>query len=336
MRAWVESPLQLLSVIEAHAAGLLGAHTTIVPRADVSALRPTVDCVRVLGLPSGLEIQAPSRDRSAGASAAATWVVGDVFSGRVQRSLLARRPGRMVIVDDGRATLHLLSVLTGPERAPLLRARVMPAGSAAAVAAGLPRRVLGAVAAARLREAAAAGRLTVVTTCELDAATEARAREAGVQLAPNDFGWLRGRPPAQAPDQRTVVLGSAMVVDGLLRQRPYLGWVADRADGEPLAYFPHRREDATTLAALRSRAGIRVYDSPVPVELALSGLTSQHRVVSLPSSAALTLRTLLAGRGTEVHVDEVPHDWWTERTSAAQRAHLGDTASLVARAGVAA
>jgi hypothetical protein len=323
VQAWVESPLQLLSVIEAHAAGLLGPRTTIVPRADVVALALTTAHVQPLGLPVGLDIAAPSMTDGAGSGARGTWVVGDVFSGRVQRSLILRRPDRVVVVDDGRATLHLLACLTGSSGTPFLRARAVRAGAASRSLPGAPRRILGALAGARLRDAAAEGRLTIVTACPVEPALEAQAARVGVTLVRHRFGWLRATPCPGAPEQRTVVLGSAMVRDALLRQRPYLDWVSERAAREPLAYFPHRREDSTTLAHLRRQPGVEVYEPGVPVELSLRGLSSRQRVFSLPSTAALTLRSVLADRGTQVVVDPVPNTWWTDSTSAAVRAHLG-------------
>ena len=52
--AWVESPLQALSVIEAHAAGRLGRRTVLTPRPGVASLGPTLDHLRGLELPEGL------------------------------------------------------------------------------------------------------------------------------------------------------------------------------------------------------------------------------------------------------------------------------------------
>ncbi|WP_460446984.1 hypothetical protein [Angustibacter aerolatus] len=319
--AWVESPLQLLSVLEAHHAGRLGERTDVVPRGDVATLGPTVRHLRQLGLPSGLRVlDAATTGRP---RAAAPWVVGDVFSGRVQRELALDGSGELVVVDDGRATLHLLDLRVAPAGTPLPRARAR---------VNAARRLLGSEAAARLRRAAQDGRLTVVTAYDVDVALRLQLEGMGVHLRRHRFGWLREQPLPAAPGQPTVVLGSAMVHDGLLRQEPYLRWVRERAEHGPVAYYPHRREASETLGALSGVRHVRVYEPTVPVELSLRGLDAGHSVVSLPSTTATTLRAVLEGRGTQLVVDRVPEAWWTPAAGAAVRMHLGgaDLAGTVA------
>ncbi|MFG1679817.1 hypothetical protein ACGFNP_06555 [Nonomuraea sp. NPDC049269] len=303
--AWVESPLQMLCAIEAHRAGLLGPVTAVVPRAGLRALKATRRALSDLALPEGLELAEP-RERMPRSPHA----VGDAFSGRVQLRWLVSLPGRIVIVDDGLATLRLLELLAAGPYKPLLRARAHP---------GKLRAALGLAAAIRLR----ASRVSVFTALPVSDELALAVRAAGVDLVRHDFGWLREQPlGGPGPVERTVVLGTSLVRNGLVRRDRYLSWLTDLAAEEPLAYFPHRREDPADVALIRERPGITVYDAGVPAELTLRGLDPSQRVLSLPSTAISSLRVLLTPRGVAVEPVDVPDDWWTSRAAPALRSHL--------------
>jgi hypothetical protein len=300
--AWVESPLQLLCVVEAHHAGLLGQVTRVVPRAGLPALRQTRRELKRLGLPEGLEFAEPS-DRMP--RPGRTWAVGDAFSGRVQLALLTSMPGRTVLVDDGLATVHLLELLVA--RRPLLRARAK---------ASLGRVALGTAAGIRLR-----GRKPTIFTAlpvhdDLADAVQAR----GVGFVRHDFTWLRAQPADSPPQERTVVLGTSLVRNGLIHRDHYLGWL-ERID-EPVAYYPHRREDPHDLDRVRGIAGLTVYDAGIPAEMTLRDLRPHQRVLSLPSTAVTSLRVLLSARGVSVETVHVPDDWWTTLAAPSLRSHL--------------
>ena len=145
----------------------------------------------------------------------------------------------------------------------------------------------------------------------------------GVDLVRHDFGWLREQPLGEpGPVERTVVLGTSLVRNGLVRRDRYMTWLTDLAAEEPLAYFPHRREDPADVALIRERPEITVYDAGVPAELTLRGLDPSQRVLSLPSTAITSLRVLLTPRGVAVEPVDVPDDWWTSRAAPALRSHL--------------
>ncbi|MGW0804517.1 hypothetical protein [Nonomuraea sp. NPDC002799] len=303
--AWVESPLQMLCAVEAHHAGLLGATTTVVPRAGLRPLKATRRELLSLGLPGGLELGEP-RERMPRRVRA----VGDAFSGRVQLRWLLSGPGRIVIVDDGLATLRLLELLAAGPFRPLLRARATPTRL---------RATLGVAAALRLR----LSRVSVFTALQVDKDLEDAVRRAGVDLVRHDFPWLRSQPPsAEGPAERTVVLGTSLVRNGLVHRDRYLRWLTDLASQEPLAYYPHRREDPVDLALIRERPGITVHEAGAPAELTLRGLGAGQRVLSLPSTAITSLRVLLGPRGVAVEPVDVPDDWWTSRAAPALRSHL--------------
>ncbi|GAB2848211.1 hypothetical protein GCM10022221_54450 [Actinocorallia aurea] len=307
--AWVESPLQLLSVLEARHAGLLGPVTVRV-RTGSPALAATAAEAARLGLPSGTALEDATR-ASAGRRA---WALGDAFSGQAQSALLTgRAPGRVVLVDDGLATLHLLGLLSGPWRSPLIRARAK---------AGLVRRGLGALAGARLRSLAEAGRVTVFTALPVPSAVMARASRVGISVVTHDFPYLRSLPADPAPPERLVMLGTSLVANGLIDRGAYVRWLNGRAAVEPFVYHPHRRECPQVLDTLRQDPRVRVHESKLPVEMSLRGLTSWHRVVSLPSTALSSLRVLLGGAGPAIEGVTVPHEWWTDAADPSLRTHL--------------
>jgi hypothetical protein len=324
--AWVESPLQLLGVIEAHAAGFLGAATRVVPRKGVHGLPATLAAVADLTLPPGLRLE-PARSGSPAPAADRTWVLGDPLSGRVQRQLVAAGDGPIVLVDDGRATLHTLERLATGQ--PLTRAKLT---------ASLPRRVLGRAVGDVLRSVAADGRLTVFSVYDLPGATRAPLAALGVRFARHHFDWLR----AAASDvdafdgfrARHVVLGTALVVDGLVDPRRYLSWVTAMAGSSsgPWTYWAHRREDPSTLAAVAGMPGVDIRQDGLPVELGVSGLGPGDRVSSLPTSALATLADVLAGRGVRIDDYPIPAGWWSSGVPADLRAHLGGEPRSATRA----
>ncbi|MFD1934413.1 MULTISPECIES: hypothetical protein [Nonomuraea] len=307
--AWVESPLQMLCAVEAHHAGLLGDRTLVVPRAGLRPLAATRRELVTLDLPEGLELAKPSERMPRRLNA-----VGDAFSGRVQLRWVMIRPGRVVIVDDGLATIRLLELLSARPVKPLLRARATPSTW---------RNTLGHLAARRLRATARRGALSVFTALPVEGELAAAVGQAGVELARHDFGWLRSQPMSTpGPSERTVVLGTSLVRNGLVHRERYLRWLTELAEREPLAYYPHRREDPIDLAVIRERPGITVHAPGVPAELTLRGLSAEQRVVSLPSTAISSLRVLLSPRGVAVEPVHVPDDWWTSRAAPSLRSHL--------------
>lgn len=311
--AWVESPLQMLCAVEAHHAGLLGAHSRVVPRAGLRPLDVTRRELARLTLPPGLELVVPEPEMPR-PGRGMTRAVGDAFSGQVQFRWLTAFPGRIVIVDDGLATIRLLELLTGQMWTPLLRARGK---------AGRLRTILGTAAGLRLRAAARSGRLSIFTALPVPADLARAVRDKGAELITHDFAWLRSQPLRRPrPEERTVVLGTSLVRNGLIHRDRYFTWLAGLGSAEPVAYFPHRREDPTDLARVGEQPGITVYDGGIPAEMTLRGLAAEQRVLSLPSTAVTSLRVLLSARGVAVETVDVPDEWWTADAAPSLRSHL--------------
>lgn len=303
--AWVESPLQLLSAVEARHAGILGP-VSLKVRSGSAALTATAEELVRLGLPEGTDLEITKR----AAAGRTTWAVGDAFSGQVQARLLTARPDRIVLLDDGLATIHLLGLLAGPWKQPLIRARAQ---------AGLVRRGLGAVSGNRLRSFVRNGQVTVYTGLPVPAAVTARARRVGITVIQHDFPWLRSLPSEPAPAESTVLLGTSLVNNGLIKRAEFLEWVGTLGK---VAYYPHRRECPEILDELRRWPDVTMVERDLPVELSLRGLTSSHRVISLPSTALTSLRVLLGRDGPEIEGVTVPHGWWTDQADQSLRTHL--------------
>lgn len=318
--ALVESPLQLLCTVEAHADGVAAPRTVAQVRDDVPSLGEAAAAIESFGLPDGLRLDHVG-PLTALAPRAPAWIVGDAFSGVFQTRLLAHGPRKVVLVDDGLATIELARLLVAGS--PLTRVG-QPAGAA--------RRALGAAATRRLRRLARRGGVVLFTALPLGASLRAELGSAGVRVIDNRFPWLATRPAGATPTEPTIVVGSAMVSDGLVRSQPYVEWIQALARQSPVRYLPHRRSSANVLDALAATPGVAVDTAGAPVEVRLRGLRSGQRVVSLPSTSAVLLTTILAARDVPVVPREVPDSWWTPRASRSLREHLSSVLDLAAQA----
>ena len=304
--AWVESPFQLLGALEAFASGRLGPTLAVLPRQGVEPLACTVAELERLGLPEGVHLLPAGR---APRRVGGTLAVGDAFSGEVQQLLLQSSPDEVVLLDDGRSTRRVMAALVTPG-IPLVRPHVTPSSA---------RRVLAGLALFRLRRLAAVGRLRVVTALDLPARVSRAAQAAGIPIERHAFGWLRGLPAPEVPGSATIVLGTSLVANRLVEPEPYVAWIRSIARDLPLTYWAHRREDGLTLAPLGATRGVEVTDGRLPVELRLRGLAA-HRMLTLPTTAATTLRLLAPD--TSIEEFAVPEAWWLATVPTAARRHL--------------
>lgn len=314
---WVESPLQMLSAIEAHGAGLLGRRTTIHPRGGTAGMDTTLRALMgqaPLGVrfgDAGLQVP-PARSRGTN-----RWVTGDAFSGRIQRELVGPiRADEVVIIDDGLATVKLLDMLTGDRPTPLVRPRA-PRSTA--------RTTLGLAAWYRLRSLARQGRLMALTALPIGRGVEEAFRGLGGHLEHHRFEWLGTQPVEEQFFEPTIVVGSAMAADGLIDPVPYLEWVFEQTEDGPVGYFPHRREEPGFLARLAAHPLVTVHPNTIPVEMRLRGLRHGQNVRALPSTVLPSLRLLLGPNRVRIIGQPVPGSWWTDAASAGLRAHLSSS-----------
>jgi len=145
------------------------------------------------------------------------------------------------------------------------------------------------------------------------------ARNLGIDVRRHEFEWLRSLPVTSVPGSETVVLGTSLVANNLVKAAPYVEWVQAIAREASVTYWAHRREDARTLGPLGRTPGIEITAGEIPVELSLRGVTS-HRLITLPTTAATTLRMLVPG--VDIHEYPVPESWWQPGVPAAARMHL--------------
>ncbi|GII99585.1 hypothetical protein Slu03_19630 [Sediminihabitans luteus] len=289
-------------------------------RRDVPALRAARAELAALGLPAGLDLDGPPGPVRL--PRAGTWVVGDAFSGSFQSRLAAGGgPARLVLVDDGLATLALADVLLAADRP------VQRVGSSH----HRLRRALGLRTARRLRALAADGRLTLFTAMPLGE-DAARLADSGITVVRDDLGWLRSRPAAAPVPEATVVLGSGLVADGLVDPDAYVAWVGRVVAEGPVRYLPHRRHDRAVTRRVAA-LGATVEAPGAPAEIRLRSLGEGQRVLMLPSTALVLLGSTLAGSGADVVGVPVPAGWWTRDASPALRAHLSSVLDLAARPG---
>lgn len=282
--AWVESPLQMIGAAEWAAAH--GAPVDLAARLAEQVEHTAADLH---------ERGAMFAERAAyygipwrALAAHDHWLVGDGFSGQFRLAVTLLRPRRITFLDDGRNTLPFADALVGAER--FCRPGVAERG--------LTRR-LAPVALDAVRMRAAAGAVDLFTAFPLGEERTARLRDLGATASGHAFEWLRGARPPQRDGTslrtRRLILGSALVVDGRVDRDEYLAWVRREARGRDTTYLPHRREPEDVLAEVERIGGVRVVRSELPVELVLAGQRRPHEIVTQPSSAAVTLRMVLAG-----------------------------------------
>ncbi|QXQ10376.1 hypothetical protein [Paeniglutamicibacter sp. Y32M11] len=318
---WVESPLQLLSAIEAHGAGLLGTTSRIHPRGGTTTLDATLETL-IAQAPAGVEFAHAARTPpTPGSVGARRWVTGDAYSGRVQRALLGPIAVKEVmIIDDGLATLGLIKALVSVDPTPLIRPR-----SASSPA----RKALGIASWYRLRSLARAGRLLVFTALPVDPVVARKFLALGGHLESHRFEWLSTQPVTERIAEPTVVVGSAMAADGLIRKGPYLEWLKSLTQDGPVAYFPHRRESQDFLDRLGDHELIAVRHHTIPIEMRLRNLRSGQVVRALPSTALPSLRLLLGSAGVRIIGKPIPAAWWQPSASPELRTHLSSSLELL-------
>jgi hypothetical protein len=319
--ALVESPAQLLNLLEWALGERDGAPdparcevAVLLPRDPTSRqqLRAMAELARAEGIgvgmydirkvPAGFPLALASLvPKLAGAG---RLVIGDPFSGMIQRLLSLARARDLVLVDDGTATLELSRHLLAGR--PLVRWH--RTGSAPAAAARAARRIT-----------PGHGRQLEVFSC----------LTAGLRLPPggiasvNTYSWARRRygPPQVLPG--VDLIGSSLAETGLIDPERYIREIialADETNAE--RYFAHRREDPDKLRLIAEYAELEVVRPELPLELELLTGPVAETLVSLPSTVLHTLPLVLAGTGVEITVCADVMDWLEPDTSPRAAAFL--------------
>ncbi|MEE1939390.1 hypothetical protein V1L54_08175 [Streptomyces sp. TRM 70361] len=244
---------------------------------------------------------------------AARIVVGDPFSRYVQLllSLVRTGPGgaRLVVVDDGTATMEFVTQLARGER--LVRWHRRGAGGARAA-------LLAPVSAAARRRMtpSADHRVEVFSSMPVEPPEHVRAVR-------NDFGWTRARFGPPALTGGTDLVGTSLVETGVVDDGHYLAAVTALARTHGATrYFAHRRESADKLHRIAAGTGLEIVRPDLPLELVARRGPVGRTILSFPSTVVHTLPLALAGTGVTVAVCEVDPAWLTENASPRARGFL--------------
>ncbi|MFD4242828.1 hypothetical protein ACFWP3_14675 [Streptomyces sp. NPDC058525] len=307
--ALIESPAQLLNLLEWVLGERRGAHdpervrvAVLLPR-DAATCRQ-LDAMASLAGAEGIRVSVHDIRRHPAALArcgavlgpqlagAGRLVLGDPFSGLIQRLLpLARSARDVVLVDDGTATLELATQLLAGR--PLVRWHTTGPAPAAA------RR------ATRHLTPGHGRRLEVFSSIAKDLLLPP-----GGVVAVNTYSWTRSRfgPPEVLAG--TDLVGTSLAETGLVDQGRYVAEVAALAKELGCRrYLAHRREDPAKLERIARATGTEILLPELPLELALRTGPVGRTVVSFASTVVHTLPAVLAGTGVEVAVHDGAVDW---------------------------
>jgi hypothetical protein len=317
--ALVESPVQLLNVLEwAHSirTGSGGAATP--PDLTLAVLSPNDPMSRgqlrrmaEFARDEGITIRWCEARSSKGAllntaaklspqlRSARRLVLGDPFSRLVQTLLPLCRARKIVVVDDGTATMEFVQLLERGD--PLVRwhrSGVRPGPGM--VLAALARRRL---APSRRRTLEI---FTSMAVSDLD----------GLAITPNRLEWTRSRlgPPTIAAG--TDIVGTSLVETGVVDPDRYQEAVATLARLHGAArYFAHRRESADKLHRLSAATGLEIVRPDLPLELVARRGPVGHTILSFPSTVVHTLPLALEGTGVKITICDIDPDWFTSSAS---------------------
>ena len=320
--AYVESPLQLLNVVEAHAYGILGPNCEVVVRDPNGTISPTTQSLKMAGLPVGLKLfgskDTPQSVKHTAPKGDYVHVLGDPFSGQQQSGLLRRtRVSDVVIVDDGLNTLAAVEALATNK--PLVRPGQVPSPARKALGLGMTH---------ILRKVAFSGKLTVFTAMPPTQRLEQELGVVDAHVIFHQYPWLSDLPNQSPITEPHVIVGSGFVADGHINAADYIAWVARIAEQGKVRYFPHRRTPLAVRYQIGQLPGVTVSEETASVEIALRSLTDQQTVHMLPTTALITLTPLLHGRGVTILPAAVPDSWWTEATPVSLRDFLSRPLSL--------
>jgi hypothetical protein len=309
--ALVESPAQLLNVIEwaSHAKAQRETRVAVLPPRDPAG-RVQLASMAALAKADGLAVSWYEPRSSPAALVQVAWelfprlakatrlVIGDPFSRFVQAILPLADVDRVVVVDDGTATISFVNQLVRGEQ--LVRWHLPESGR------GVVREVFADQARRYFVPSPAEGRSVDLFTAMPVAAPE------GVGLAINGFEWTRDRfGPPEVTDS-VDLLGTSLVETGVIGLEVYLKGVASlTAEHGAGRYFAHRRESDDKLRQIAQVTGLKVVRPDVPLEVAVRRGPVSRLIVSFPSTVTHTLPLVLEGTGVTLAICDVPTSWMT-------------------------
>ncbi|MHC3468196.1 hypothetical protein ACYF6T_05740 [Streptomyces sp. 7R007] len=334
--AFVESPVQLLNVLEWAHAHAPGAELTLVVLSPTDPMtRGQLRRMAELAREEGHEVR--WEEARGGASApfqtigglsgllrrADRIVLGDPFSRYVQLLLTITRARDLVVVDDGTATMEFVAQLARGERLVRWHRKGGRPG---------PRDLLFAPVSSSARR-----RLTPSDTRRVEIFTSMPMDEKpdGVTVSANSFAWTRARFGPPRITKGADMVGTSLVETGVVDADRYLEAVRTLAKAHGATrYFTHRRESTEKLHLLAVETGLEIVRPDLPLELIARRGPVGRTILSFPSTVVHTLPLALAGTEVRVAVCDIDPEWLTDHASPRARGFLSgvtDTARDVHR-----
>ncbi|MEU5099421.1 hypothetical protein [Streptomyces sp. NPDC020996] len=334
--AFVESPVQLLNVLEWAHAHAPGAGLTLVVLSPTDPMtRGQLRRMAELAREEGHEVRweearggpaAPFQTIGglAGMLRRADRVVlGDPFSRYVQLLLTITRASALVVVDDGTATMEFVAQLARGERLVRWHRKGGRPG---------PRDLLFAPVSSSARRRLTPGGKRQV---EIFSAMPVDERPDGVTVTVNAFAWTRARFGPPRITKGADMVGTSLVETGVVDAERYLEAVRTLAKAHGATrYFAHRRESTEKLHRLVLETGLEVVRPDLPLELIARRGPVGGTILSFPSTVVHTLPLALAGTPVRVAVCDIDPAWLTDRASPRAQGFLSgvtDTARDVHR-----
>ncbi|MFI2375219.1 hypothetical protein ACH5AO_09140 [Streptomyces sp. NPDC018964] len=315
--AFVESPVQLLNVLEWAHTRAPGVGLTLVVLSPVDPMtRGQLRRMAELAREEGHEVRWEEARGGAGAPfqtvggltaplrRATRVVLGDPFSRYVQLLLTITSAREVVVVDDGTATMEFVGQLARGERLVRWHRKGGRPG---------PRElVLAPVSAAARRRLTPGGKRTV----EVFTSMPMQDVPPGVTVSPHTFAWTRDRFGPPGVTRGADLVGTSLVETGVVDADAYLEAVgALVAAHGAKRYFAHRRESTEKLHRLAVGTGLEIVRPELPLELIARRGPIGRTIVSFPSTVVHTLPLALAGTGVRVAVCDIDPAWLTKNAS---------------------
>ncbi|MEU0165854.1 hypothetical protein ABZ214_10425 [Streptomyces iakyrus] len=315
--AFVESPVQLLNVLEWAHAHAPGVGLTLVVLSPLDPMtRGQLRRMSDLARDEGHEVRweearggplAPFQTIGGLTGLlrrARRVVLGDPFSRYVQLLLTITHARDLVVVDDGTATMEFVGQLARGERLVRWHRKGGRPG---------PRDVIFAPVSASARR-----RLTPSGSRRIEIFSSMPMEEtpAGVTVGANAFAWTRARFGPPRITKGADMVGTSLVETGVVDDGRYLEAVRALAKTHGATrYFAHRRESTDKLHRLAVETGLEIVRPELPLELIARRGPIGRTILSFPSTVVHTLPLALSGTEVRVAVCDIDPAWLTANAS---------------------
>ncbi|MFC8514034.1 hypothetical protein [Streptomyces sp. NPDC057257] len=315
--AFVESPVQLLNVLEWAHAHAPGAGLTLVVLSPTDPMtRGQLRRMAELAREEGHEVR--WEEARGGPAApfqtiggltgrlrrAERVVLGDPFSRYVQLLLTITKARDLVVVDDGTATMEFVAQLASGER--LVRWHRKGGRPGARDLLFAP------VSSSARRRLTPSDRRNV----EIFSSMPMEQTPPGVTVHANDFAWTRFRFGPPRITKGADMVGTSLVETGVVDGDRYLEAVQNLAKAHGATrYFAHRRESTAKLHRLAAETGLEIVRPDLPLELIARRGPVGRTILSFPSTVVHTLPLALAGTEVRVAVCDIDPAWLTDNAS---------------------